>query len=49
LAADDLDDNSEEAEANRLDTLVAPAADILADDFTEIFFPNAPPIGPFLP
>jgi hypothetical protein len=34
-----------EAKANRLDALAAPATDILADDFTEILFPDAPPAG----
>jgi hypothetical protein len=40
IVADDLDDDGAEAEANRLDALAAPAADILVDDFEEILFPN---------
>jgi hypothetical protein len=38
-----------EAEANRLDALAAPATDILANDFEEVLFPNAPPTGPLDP
>jgi hypothetical protein len=34
---------------NRMDTLDAPAADLLADDFMEILFPDAPPAGPLEP
>jgi hypothetical protein len=41
-----LDDNSAEAEMNHMDALASPATDILADDFMEILFPNAPPAGP---
>jgi hypothetical protein len=49
IVADDLDDDGVEAEANHLESLVAPAADILADDFEEVLFPNAPPAGPLEP
>jgi hypothetical protein len=38
-----------EAEANCLDALAAPAADILADDFEEVLFPKAPHAGPLEP
>jgi hypothetical protein len=44
-----LDDDSAEAEMNRVDALAAPAADILTDDFMEILFPDAPPAGPLEP
>jgi hypothetical protein len=44
-----LDDDGAEVEMNRLDALAAPAADILADDFMEILFPDAPPAGPLEP
>jgi hypothetical protein len=46
---DVLDDDGAEAEMNRVDALAAPAADILADDFMEILFPDAPPAGPLEP
>jgi hypothetical protein len=46
---DGLDDDGPEAEANHLDALAAPVADILADDFMEILFPDAPPAGPLEP
>jgi hypothetical protein len=46
IIADGLDDDTAEAEANRLNALAAPAADVLADDFMEILFPDAPPAGP---
>jgi hypothetical protein len=49
IVADDLDDNGAEAEANRLDTLAAPAADILTNDFVEIPFSDAPPARPLEP
>jgi hypothetical protein len=49
IVADDLDDDGVEAEANCLDALAAPAADILADDFAEILFLDAPPAGPLEP
>jgi hypothetical protein len=49
IVVDDLDEDGAEAEANRLDALAAPAADILADDFEEVLFPNAPPAGPLEP
>jgi hypothetical protein len=49
IIADGLDDDAAEAEANRLDMLAAPAADLLADDFAEILFPDAPPAGPLEP
>jgi hypothetical protein len=35
----------DEVEMNRVDTLTAPAANILADDFMEFLFPDAPPAG----
>jgi hypothetical protein len=49
IVATGLDDDAAEAEVNRLDALVASAADILADDFMEILFPDAPPAGPLEP
>jgi hypothetical protein len=49
IIVDGLDDDTAEAEVNRLDVLVAPAADILADDFAEILFSDAPPAGPLEP
>jgi hypothetical protein len=49
IVSDGLDDDGAEAEANRLDVLATPAADILADDFMEILFPDAPPAGPLEP
>jgi hypothetical protein len=45
IVVDNLNDDGAEAEVNRLDMLAAPAADILADDFAEILFPDAPPTG----
>jgi hypothetical protein len=35
----------DEVEMNRVDTLAAPAADMLAEDFMEFLFPYAPPIS----
>jgi hypothetical protein len=35
----------DEVEMNRVDTLAAPAANILAEDFMEFLFPDAPPAG----
>jgi hypothetical protein len=49
IVADDLDDDGAEAEANRLNALAAPASDILANDFAEILFSDAPPVGPLEP
>jgi hypothetical protein len=49
IIADDLDNDGAEAEVNRLYALAAPAADILANDFEEVLFPNAPPPGPSSP
>jgi hypothetical protein len=49
IIADDLNDDGAEGEANRLDALTAPATDILAGDFTEILFPDAPPPVPSSP
>jgi hypothetical protein len=49
IFADGLDDDTAEAEVNRLDVLAAPAADILADDFAEILFRDAPPTRPLEP
>jgi hypothetical protein len=44
-----LDDDGVEAEMNRVDALAAPATDILANDFMEILFLDAPPTGPLEP
>jgi hypothetical protein len=49
IVATGLDDDAAEAEVNRLDALVASAADILADDFMEILFLDTPPAGPLEP
>jgi hypothetical protein len=49
IITDDLDHDGAEAEANRLDALAAPATDIVADDFEEVLFPNAAPVGPLEP
>jgi hypothetical protein len=49
IIPDDLDDDSAEAKMNRVDALAAPATDILADEFMEILFPDAPPAGPLEP
>jgi hypothetical protein len=38
----DIDD---EVEMNCVDTLAAPAAHILAEDFMEFLFPDSPPAG----
>jgi hypothetical protein len=38
----DVDD---EVEMNRVDTLTAPAANILVEDYMEFLFPDAPPAG----
>jgi hypothetical protein len=35
--------------ADRLETTAAPAAAVLADDFEEVLFPNAPPTKPLEP
>jgi hypothetical protein len=35
----------DEVEMNRVDTLAAPAVDMLAEDFMEFLFPDAPPAG----
>jgi hypothetical protein len=35
----------DEVEMNRVDTLAAPAADMLTEDFMEFLFPDAPPAG----
>jgi hypothetical protein len=35
----------DEVAMNRADTLAAPAADILAEDFTDFLFPDASPAG----
>jgi hypothetical protein len=34
-----------EVAMNRVDTLSAPAADVLAEDFMDFLFPDAPPAG----
>jgi hypothetical protein len=44
-----LNNDDAKAEMNRVDALAAPAADILADDFMEIMFPETPPAGPLEP
>jgi hypothetical protein len=49
IIADDLDDDGEQAVADHLDALAIPAIAILADDFEEVLFPNAPPVGPLDP
>jgi hypothetical protein len=33
----------DEVEMNRVDTLAAPAANVLAEDFMDFLFPDAPP------
>jgi hypothetical protein len=38
----DVDD---EVEMNCVDMLATPAADVLAEDFMEFLFPDAPPAG----
>jgi hypothetical protein len=38
----DVDD---EVEMNRVDTLATPSANILAEDFMDFLFPDAPPAG----
>jgi hypothetical protein len=35
----------DEVEMNRMDALTAPAANVLAEDFMEFLFPDAPPSG----
>jgi hypothetical protein len=35
----------DEVAMNRVDTLTAPAANVLAEDFTNFLFPDAPPVG----
>jgi hypothetical protein len=35
----------DKVEMNRVDTLAAPAADVLAEDFMDFLFPDAPPAG----
>jgi hypothetical protein len=35
----------DEVEMNRVDALTIPAANVLAEDFTEFLFPDAPPAG----
>jgi hypothetical protein len=44
-----VDDAGAEVEMNPVDALAAPAAALLADDFMEILFPDAPPTGPLEP
>jgi hypothetical protein len=41
-----ITDDGAEAEANRLDALAAPAANVLVDNFEEVLFLNAPPCRP---
>jgi hypothetical protein len=35
----------DEVEMNQVDALAAPAANVLAEDFMEFLFPDAPPAG----
>jgi hypothetical protein len=35
----------DEVAMNRMDTLTAPAANVLVEDFTDFLFPDAPPAG----
>jgi hypothetical protein len=35
----------DEVAMNRMDTLAAPAANVLTEDFLEFLFPDAPPAG----
>jgi hypothetical protein len=35
----------DEVEMNRVDTLIAPATNVLAEDFMDFLFPDAPPAG----
>jgi hypothetical protein len=35
----------DEVEMNRVETLVAPAANVLTKDFMDFLFPDAPPAG----
>jgi hypothetical protein len=35
----------DKVEMNRVDTLAAPTADVLAEDFMDFLFPDAPPAG----
>jgi hypothetical protein len=35
----------DEVVMNRVDTLTAPAANVLTEDFMDFLFPNAPPAG----
>jgi hypothetical protein len=44
-----LDDEGAEFEMNRVDALTAPTANVLAEDFMEILFPDTPPAGPLEP
>jgi hypothetical protein len=44
-----LDDEGAEIEMNRVGTLAAPAANILAEEFMEILFPGAHSAGPLEP
>jgi hypothetical protein len=44
-----LDNVGGEVEMNHVDALTAPAADILANDFMEILFPEATPAAPSSP
>jgi hypothetical protein len=36
---------NDEVEMNRVDTLAAPTANVLAEDFMEFLYPDAPPAG----
>jgi hypothetical protein len=44
-----LDDEGAEVEMNRVDALAAPTANVLAEDFMEILFPDTPPADPLEP
>jgi hypothetical protein len=44
-----LDDDGAEVKMNRVDSLAAPIANILAYNFMEILFPDAPPATPSSP
>jgi hypothetical protein len=35
----------DEVEMNRVDTLAAPTANVLAEDFMDFLIPDAPPVG----
>jgi hypothetical protein len=49
IVVDDHDDDEAQAVADRLDAAATHAATALADDFEEVLFSNAPPVGPLKP